>query len=250
MCSPGYPTNSPSWGGYTANVPPGSTCSCCLGCLILTVSLVTTHCHYLSMLLAPPLDRLWAPRSQELISILLLTHLTRTELTGSEEMEFVELMDLWGFLFGLSWKFMCGGDLEFSPRVWVPFSEGVSCFCTGISMSIYCKGEIFMTLRQKPGQRHRDGFIWTSLEVFVHLVLCEKLSKSSHWWIWVQLYFWRCFCVRNKIVYVHAKSLLLCLTLCDPINCSPPGSSVHGILQARVLEWVPKPFGWSFYSCW
>ena len=27
------------------------------------------------------------------------------------------------------------------------------------------------------------------------------------------------------------------LTLCDPVNCSPPGSSVHGILQARILEW-------------
>ena len=30
----------------------------------------------------------------------------------------------------------------------------------------------------------------------------------------------------------------LCLTLCDPLDCSPPGSSVHGILQARILEWV------------
>ena len=30
----------------------------------------------------------------------------------------------------------------------------------------------------------------------------------------------------------------LCLTLCDPMDCSLPGSSVHGILQARVLEWV------------
>ena len=29
-----------------------------------------------------------------------------------------------------------------------------------------------------------------------------------------------------------------CLTLCDPVDCSPPGSCVHGILQARVLEWV------------
>ena len=28
-----------------------------------------------------------------------------------------------------------------------------------------------------------------------------------------------------------------CLTLCDPVDCSPPGSSVHGILQARILEW-------------
>ena len=30
----------------------------------------------------------------------------------------------------------------------------------------------------------------------------------------------------------------MCLALCDPIDCSPPGSFVHGILQARVLEWV------------
>ena len=34
-----------------------------------------------------------------------------------------------------------------------------------------------------------------------------------------------------------AKLLQSCLTLCDPIDSSPPGSSIHGILQARVLEW-------------
>ena len=39
-----------------------------------------------------------------------------------------------------------------------------------------------------------------------------------------------------------AKSLQLCLTLCDPIQSSPPGSSVHGILQARTLEWVVISF--------
>ena len=32
-------------------------------------------------------------------------------------------------------------------------------------------------------------------------------------------------------------SLHLCLTLCDPIDCNSPGSFVHGILQARILEW-------------
>ena len=32
-----------------------------------------------------------------------------------------------------------------------------------------------------------------------------------------------------------------CPTLCDPIDCSPPGSSVHGTLQARILEWVAMP---------
>ena len=37
-------------------------------------------------------------------------------------------------------------------------------------------------------------------------------------------------------------SVQSCLTLCDPIICSPPGSFVNGILQARILEWVAIPF--------
>ena len=37
---------------------------------------------------------------------------------------------------------------------------------------------------------------------------------------------------------VCAKLLQLCLTLCSPMDTSPPGSSVHRILQARILEWV------------
>ena len=43
-------------------------------------------------------------------------------------------------------------------------------------------------------------------------------------------------------IYVHAKSLQLCLTLCVPMDYSLPGSSVHGILQARILEWVAISF--------
>ena len=39
-----------------------------------------------------------------------------------------------------------------------------------------------------------------------------------------------------------AKSLQSCPTLCDPMDCSPPGFSVHGILQARILERVAIPF--------
>ena len=37
----------------------------------------------------------------------------------------------------------------------------------------------------------------------------------------------------------HAQS---CLTLCNPMDCSPPGSSVHRILQARIVEWIAIPF--------
>ena len=45
-----------------------------------------------------------------------------------------------------------------------------------------------------------------------------------------------------------AKSLQLCLTLCNPTDGSPPGSSVPGILQARILEWVAISFSnaWSW----
>ena len=45
-----------------------------------------------------------------------------------------------------------------------------------------------------------------------------------------------CVCV-YVCVCVHSV-IQLCLTLCDPRDCSPPGSSVHGISQARILEWV------------
>ena len=37
-----------------------------------------------------------------------------------------------------------------------------------------------------------------------------------------------------------------CLTLCDPMDCGQPGSSVHGILQARILEWIAIPFSRGF----
>ena len=42
-------------------------------------------------------------------------------------------------------------------------------------------------------------------------------------------------------VCVTARSLQSCLTLCDPIDCSLPSSSVHRTLQARILEWVAIP---------
>ena len=42
-------------------------------------------------------------------------------------------------------------------------------------------------------------------------------------------------------VCVCAKSLQSCLTLCDSMDCTPPGFSVHGILQAGMLEWVAMP---------
>ena len=47
---------------------------------------------------------------------------------------------------------------------------------------------------------------------------------------------WKC----NRVA-TAAKSLQSCPTLCDPMDCSPPGSSDHGIFQARILGWVVNP---------
>ena len=50
----------------------------------------------------------------------------------------------------------------------------------------------------------------------------------------------------NYQSFSAAKSLQLCPTLCDPIDCSLPGFSIHGVLQARTLEWVAIAFSKSF----
>jgi len=79
-------------------------------------------------------------------------------------------------------------------------------------------------------------------------------SKTDNWifpkrWHWtkkcvcVSVYFsyylyWEDFLLELCAAAAAAKSLQLCPTLCDPIDGSPPGSPVPGILQARTLEWV------------
>ena len=59
------------------------------------------------------------------------------------------------------------------------------------------------------------------------------------------------------VAYQWSEVAQSCPTLCDPMNCSLPGFSVHGIFQARVLEWVTIPFSrgssrprdWTQVSC-
>ena len=43
--------------------------------------------------------------------------------------------------------------------------------------------------------------------------------------------------IKNKKVSRKSEFAQSCPTFCDPMDCSPPGSSIHGIFQARVLEW-------------
>ena len=56
------------------------------------------------------------------------------------------------------------------------------------------------------------------------------------------MYVYACICIYiNHISKFKEFVTQLCLILCDPMDCSPPGSSVYGILQANILKWVPFP---------
>ena len=66
----------------------------------------------------------------------------------------------------------------------------------------------------------------------------EKDEAMRKWRFWRKIDLSVCVFKVERLVCLHAHSLQSCLTLCNPINCSPPGSSVHGILQAKILEWV------------
>ena len=96
-------------------------------------------------------------------------------------------------------------------------------------------------------------YCWFLICVFRYkealLLVTDGLKQSSDLLLWVKLYlFSLCLIppetgntwVLNSLA-AAAKSLQSCPTLCDPIDGSPPGSPVPGILQARILEWVPSP---------
>ena len=69
------------------------------------------------------------------------------------------------------------------------------------------------------------------------MVNAAQVSVHTVWEVW------RPFSMVHLIACVlRACSVIKsCLILCDPTDCSPPGSSVHGISQARILEWVAFP---------
>ena len=75
----------------------------------------------------------------------------------------------------------------------------------------------------------------------------ERGADGQAWWFRQTSIHFACviltaFQKARLALCVRTKSLQSCLTLCDPTDCSPPGSSVHGILQARILEWGAMPF--------
>ena len=91
-------------------------------------------------------------------------------------------------------------------------------------------------------------FLNSPMTFFIGLCLDTMFPDTSFNEVQEKKWPWGSFCFfpSNKDVVplvLHcmllcARSLQLCPTLCDPMDYSPPGSSVHGIFQARILEWV------------
>ena len=89
-----------------------------------------------------------------------------------------------------------------------------------------------------------DPVDWSLPSPSLHGILQTRILE------WVAISFSIIILVRFVVVIIEwmfitivasAKSLQTCLTFCSPIDCSPPVSSVPGILQARILEWVTMP---------
>ena len=74
-----------------------------------------------------------------------------------------------------------------------------------------------------------------SLQNYVKIIIKRYLKITTYFQVQCYSYQERSL---TQPLNAGAKSLQSCPTLCDPIDSSPPGSSVPGILQARILEWV------------
>ena len=88
---------------------------------------------------------------------------------------------------------------------------------------------------------------YKKMHIYHPKVLCERVerldnSRDMRWGMYIDFKHtkWSTYIVGSAAA--AAKSLQSCLTLCDPIDGSPPGSPVPGILQARTLEWVAISF--------
>ena len=91
-----------------------------------------------------------------------------------------------------------------------------------------------------------QGTHWERREKSLSSV-CQPHFPHVSVWCFVPVLKWPCvFHIQSlcssAAAAAAAKSLQLCLTLCDPMDCSLPGFSIHGILQARTLEWVAISF--------
>ena len=108
-----------------------------------------------------------------------------------------------------------------------------------------CYKELFL-MDMFNGLDQQDDFTWplwlnafffwelASSTTQQHLLINRNSTNKQIMWSLI-FHFLKSQWSKKSQAHAHEQS---CWTLCSPLDCSPPGSSVHGILQARILEWV------------
>ena len=87
------------------------------------------------------------------------------------------------------------------------------------------------------------NFFPSSLCTYVYYMYMYIIHTYMYMYIYIHVYVY----THTYMYIMHSIKVLVaqsCLTLCDLMDYSPPGSAVHGILQPRVLEWVAISFSW------
>ena len=114
-------------------------------------------------------------------------------------------------------------------------------------------GKIRETVKVNSCQKFRENGKWMRASQVVQIFMAVKLFCMILWW-WSHVFLYLnkpMECTTASMnpnvnyglwVIVRVKSLKLCPTVCNPMDCSLSGPSVHGILQARILEWVAISF--------
>ena len=88
------------------------------------------------------------------------------------------------------------------------------------------KVPILRAIFRRALRKKRQGQVCTwKFPLIASWIMIVVRSQDPKWWQWQRKWEWK-----------------LCLTLCDPMDYCTPGSSVHGVLQAKMLEWVAFPF--------
>ena len=101
-----------------------------------------------------------------------------------------------------------------------------------VSLSVYGTEYLSMELPSQNSYKEEKSKEWGCFDS----VNINNIGENGGCWAWKRE------TKNDYLAAAAAKSLQSCLTLCDPIDGSPPGSPVPGILQARTLEWVAISF--------
>ena len=123
------------------------------------------------------------------------------------------------------------------------FSRSIHVIASGIHFILFNGWVIFHCIYEP--HLLNTFLCWWTLGCFyvLDIVSSAAMNVGVHVSLWTMLF--SGYLLRSGIAgpcaCKHAKLLQACLTLCDPMDCIPPGSSVHGSLQARILEWVTMP---------